>query len=67
VLYYRGLRSAAASTAALMSLLEPLTATLLGVLLIGNRLGPAGMAGTALLSISVIVTAWPRPGRPLQQ
>ena len=64
-LYYRGLRSTPPSTAALMSLLEPLTATVLGVLLLGNRLGPARIAGMALLSISVIVTAWPRPGRPL--
>jgi DME family drug/metabolite transporter len=66
-LYYRGLRSAAPSTAALMSLLEPLTATLLGVLLLGNRLGPARIAGMALLIISLIVTAWPRPGRSLPQ
>jgi DME family drug/metabolite transporter len=66
-LYYRGLRSAAPSTAALMSLLEPLTATLLGVLLLGNRLGPARTAGMALLSVSVIVTAWPRPGRSVPQ
>jgi DME family drug/metabolite transporter len=54
-------------TAALMSMLEPLTATLLGVLLLGNRLGPAGTVGMALLSISVILTAWPRPGRSLPQ
>ena len=66
-LYYRGLRSAAPSTAILMSLLEPLTATLLGVLLLGNRLGPARTAGMALLSVSVIVTAWPRPGRSVPQ
>jgi drug/metabolite transporter, DME family len=64
-LYYRGLRSAAPSTAVLMTLLEPLTATLLGVLLLGNRLGPTGTAGMVLLSISVIITAWPRPGRAL--
>jgi DME family drug/metabolite transporter len=61
VLYYRGLRSAAPSTAVLMSLLEPLTAAILGVLVLGDRLGPAGTAGAALLGVSVILTVWLRP------
>jgi DME family drug/metabolite transporter len=56
-LYFRGLRGTPASTAALLSLLEPLTATLLSVLFLGNRLSPAGMAGAALLAAAVALSA----------
>jgi DME family drug/metabolite transporter len=67
VLYYRGLRSATPRTAVLMSLLEPLTAAVLGVLVLGDKLGPAGTAGAVLLGTSVILTAWPRRGRSLPE
>src|ERR1700733_15138753 len=56
-LYFRGLRGAPASTAALLSLLEPLTATVLSVAFLGNRLGPAGIAGAVLLAAAVLSTA----------
>jgi drug/metabolite transporter, DME family len=46
-LYFRGLRSAAASTAALLTLLEPLTGTILAALLLGERLSATGIAGAA--------------------
>jgi DME family drug/metabolite transporter len=59
-LYFRGLRGASASTGALLSLLEPLTATVLSVALLGNRLSPTGIAGAVLLAAAVISTA--RPG-----
>jgi DME family drug/metabolite transporter len=59
-LYFRGLRGAPASTAALLSLLEPLTATVLSVAFLGNRLGPAGIAGAVLLATAVLAAA--RPG-----
>jgi drug/metabolite transporter, DME family len=52
-LYFRGLRTAPASTGALLSLLEPLTATILGVIVLGNRLSPAGLAGAVLLAAAV--------------
>lgn len=52
-LYFRSLRTAPASTGALLSLLEPLTATLLGVVFLGNRLSPAGLAGAVLLAAAV--------------
>jgi DME family drug/metabolite transporter len=58
-LYFRGLRSAPASTGALLSLLEPLTATVLSVAFLGNRLGPTGIAGAVLLAAAVISTARP--------
>ncbi|HSZ41145.1 MAG TPA: EamA family transporter [Trebonia sp.] len=48
-LYYRGLRTAAASTGAVLSLLEPLTAAVLAAVFLGDRLGPVGVAGAALL------------------
>jgi DME family drug/metabolite transporter len=57
-LYYRGLRSATPSTAALLTLLEPLTAALLGATVLGDRLGLAGIAGAALLGASVVRTMW---------
>jgi drug/metabolite transporter, DME family len=56
-LYFRGLRGAPASTAALLALLEPLTATLLAALLLGDRLSLPGMAGAALLLAAVARTA----------
>ena len=64
-LYFRGLRAAPASTAALLSLLEPLTATLLSVLFLGNRLSQAGMAGAALLAAAVLATVRTGGDRPL--
>jgi DME family drug/metabolite transporter len=60
--YFRGLRTSAASTAALLSLLEPLTGTILAVLLLGNRLSPAGIAGAVILGVAVILTVHPRAG-----
>ena len=58
-LYFRGLRRAPASTGALLSLLEPLTATVLSVAFLGNRLSPTGIAGAVLLAAAVISTARP--------
>jgi DME family drug/metabolite transporter len=48
-IYTIGLRDVRASAAGVAALLEPLTATLLGVLLFGERLGAAGAAGAVLL------------------
>ncbi|WP_410872438.1 DMT family transporter [Nocardia sp. A7] len=53
-LYFRGLTAAGAGTGALLALLEPLTGTLLAVLLLDERLGVAGWAGAALLSIALV-------------
>ena len=47
--YSSGLRWAPASLAALVGLVEPMTATTLGVVLFHERLGPSGAAGAALL------------------
>jgi len=48
-LFTVGLRRVPATAAGIVSLLEPLTASGLGVLLFGERLGPAGFVGAALL------------------
>ena len=55
-LYFRGLRTAAASTAALLTLLEPLTGAILAAFVLGQRLSVTGMAGAATLVAAVIVT-----------
>lgn len=56
-LYFRGLRSASASTAALLTLIEPLTAAVLGAIVLGERLSAAGIVGAVMLLAAVIRTA----------
>jgi drug/metabolite transporter, DME family len=56
LLYFRGLRNAAASTAALLSLIEPLAAAALAALVLGDRLSVTGLAGAALLLAAVVRT-----------
>jgi DME family drug/metabolite transporter len=56
-LYFRGLRTAAASTAAVMALLEPLTGTILATVLLGDRLNAAGILGAVLLAGGVVLAA----------
>jgi drug/metabolite transporter, DME family len=64
-LYFRGLRSAAAGTAALLSLLEPLTGTVLAAVLLRERLSVTGVAGAAIVAMAVLLTVWPnRCGPP---
>jgi DME family drug/metabolite transporter len=53
-LYFRGLRTAAPGTAALLALLEPLTAAVLAALILGERLTATGIAGAALLAAAVL-------------
>jgi DME family drug/metabolite transporter len=56
-LYFRGLRSVPAGTAALLALLEPLTGVILAALILGDRLGPTGIAGAVILATAVTLTA----------
>ncbi|MEV0334926.1 EamA family transporter [Nocardia sp. NPDC050717] len=56
-LFFHGLLSAGAATAAVLSLLEPLTATVLAVALLGERLTPLSWTGAALLAVALILTA----------
>jgi drug/metabolite transporter, DME family len=57
-MYTSGLRSVNASIAGIVTLVEPLTATLLGVIVFGERLGAAGVAGAALMvsALALLVT-----------
>ena len=48
-IYALGLRHVPASVAGIVTLTEPFTATLLGVLLFGERLGVTGVLGALLL------------------
>ncbi|HSE92494.1 MAG TPA: EamA family transporter, partial [Methylomirabilota bacterium] len=59
-LYAAGLRMVPASVAGVVTLLEPLTATLLAVLVFGERLGLTGAIGAALL-LSAIALLSRRP------
>jgi drug/metabolite transporter, DME family len=49
VVFGAGLRRVTATAAGVGTLLEPLTAAALGLLVFGERLGAAGWAGAALL------------------
>jgi len=56
-LFFAGLRTTGATAAAVLTLVEPLTAAVLAALLVGERLGPAGLAGSALLLGAVVALA----------
>jgi DME family drug/metabolite transporter len=64
-LFFRGLRTAAASTAALLALLEPLTGAVLALLVLGQRLAGTGIAGAALLAAAVVRTVWVNWRQPI--
>jgi drug/metabolite transporter, DME family len=53
-LFLRGLRGASAATATVVALLEPLTATVLAIALLGDRLTALGALGAVLLLASVL-------------
>jgi drug/metabolite transporter, DME family len=55
--YFAGLRATSAGTGSVLALLEPLTAALLAVLLLGERWGGAELAGGALLGLAMVLTA----------
>ena len=55
-LFFRGLRTTAASTATLLTLLEPLTGAILAAFVLGQRLSATGIVGAAILVAAVLVT-----------
>jgi drug/metabolite transporter, DME family len=61
-LFTAGLSRVPATAAGIVALLEPLTATLLGLALFGERLGPLGLTG-ALLLLAALVILTARRGR----
>jgi drug/metabolite transporter (DMT)-like permease len=52
-LLYTGLRSTPSGTAIIATLVEPVTAVLIAVLLLGERLSPAGLAGSLLIVVAI--------------
>jgi DME family drug/metabolite transporter len=62
VVFGAGLRRVTVTTAGIATLLEPLTATALGILLFGERLGTVGSAGAALLLGALGLLAWAGSG-----
>ena len=63
VIFGLGLRRVTATTAGIATLLEPLTAAALGVLVFGERLGGIGWAGAALLLAALGLLARSGSGR----
>jgi DME family drug/metabolite transporter len=56
-LYGWGLRRLAVPTVVTLTLAEPLTAAVLGTLVLGERLGPAGWLGATLVAAGLLVAA----------
>jgi DME family drug/metabolite transporter len=56
LLYTLGLRRISAKTATTLSLAEPLTAALLGVFFLGERLSVTALLGMALLLVGFVLT-----------
>jgi DME family drug/metabolite transporter len=59
----RGLRTVPGSRATTVTLLEPVVATLLAVVVVGERLAPLGWLGVALVLTGVVAVALAGPGR----
>lgn len=60
-LFLAGVRQVGATAATLVTLLEPLTATLLAWLLLGERLAPLGLLGAVLLVMALALLARATP------
>jgi DME family drug/metabolite transporter len=63
LLYGRGLRSVPAPVAVTLGLAEPVVATLLALIVLGERLTPAAAAGAVLVGLALAVLVVPLPGR----
>jgi DME family drug/metabolite transporter len=59
LLYARGLRTTAVTTATTLGLAEPAVAAVLGLAVLGEHLTATGLAGLGILAISLAITAWP--------
>jgi drug/metabolite transporter, DME family len=63
LLYGRGLRTTPVAIATTLSLAEPAVATVLGLVVLGERLGAVAVCGLALLAVSLLVLAVPSRSR----
>ena len=57
LLYARALRRTPVATASTLGLLEPAVATVLGVVVLGERLGPVAVVGLGLVGASLVLVA----------
>lgn len=64
LLYGRGLRTVPAPTAVTLGLAEPAVAALLGVAVLGERLGASAIAGLVLVGLALAVLATGRSAEP---
>lgn len=60
LLFARGLIRLTAATVSTLTLAEPLTATLLGLLLLGEQLSTSAVAGIIVLAIGLVILVVPR-------
>jgi DME family drug/metabolite transporter len=63
VIFGAGLRRVTVTAAGIATLLEPVTASALGVLVFGERLGTMGWAGAAMLLAALALLARSGSGR----
>ncbi|HEU4541414.1 MAG TPA: EamA family transporter [Jiangellaceae bacterium] len=63
VLYARGLRTTAVPTATTLTMAEPVVAALLGLVVLGERLGTVALAGLGLIGVSLLLLIPRRKGR----
>jgi DME family drug/metabolite transporter len=66
-LFSAGLRRVPVAVAGIVTLLEPLTATTLGISVFGESLGAQGMAGAALLLLALGILMMAEPGARTQK
>jgi DME family drug/metabolite transporter len=66
VLFLSGIRYTTATVASIVTLIEPLTSTLLAWLLFGEQLGPLGALGAALLLGAIGLLYWGSAGPALR-
>jgi drug/metabolite transporter, DME family len=59
LLYARGLRTTAVTTATTLGLAEPAVAAVLGLVVLGEHLTATGFAGLGVLAVSLVILAWP--------
>jgi DME family drug/metabolite transporter len=64
LMWIRGMATTAPTLATTLNLTEPLTATLLGALVLHERLTPPVVAGAALIAVGLLVALRTRPAPP---
>lgn len=64
VLWFKGITTLPVTSVAVLSLLSPLVAAVLGAVVLGQTLGPVQLVGFALALASIVVGQLPAPARP---